>query len=209
MDGELQLEQTAAKEQKPQGPAAALFDCAEVFVWTVVCVMLLLICAFRVCKVSGPSMNNTLLDGQTLVVSNLLYTPDTGDIVVFHQISDVYDQFNEPIVKRVIATGGEFVKIDFKASKLYVSEDASFEEDEVLDERAYALFENPNGVWKESFYQSEAVYAVPEGYLFVLGDNRNVSADSRSQYVEFVDERSVLGRVFVRVTPLSKFGKVD
>ena len=203
-----QMHTDAKKPAQQQGLATSLYDYVEIFVFTVLFVILVLMCAFRLCEVSGPSMNNTLLDGEKMLVSDLFYTPDTGDIIVFHQTSEVYDQFNEPIVKRVIATGGEFVKIDFKANAVYVSQDAVFTADEILDESDYAYFANPNGVWKEAAYQDEAIYEVPEGHLFVMGDNRNISADSRSQYVEYVDERCVLGKVLLRITPFNKFGKV-
>ncbi len=196
------------KENTKKGAAHVLLDYMEMFVLTIAVVILLLSFFFRLCVVSGPSMNNTLLDGEKLIVSDLFYTPDTGDIIVFHQTSDLYDQFNEPIVKRVIATSGEFVKIDYKQNKVYVSADETFTEDEVLDESAYAHFEKPDGVWKESLVADEKIFAVPEGHLFVMGDNRNVSADSRGVQVSFVDERRVLGKVLFRITPFNKFGKV-
>lgn len=188
--------------------SASLFEYAEMFVFAAVAVILLMTFALRLCVVSGPSMNNTLLNGERLLVSDLFYTPEQGDIIVFHQTSDTNDTFNEPIVKRVIATGGQFVKIDYVAAKLYVSNDDVFEENEILNESDYAYFSN--GIWRESAMgKSVDVYHVPEEHLFVLGDNRNVSADSRYAEVSFVDERRVLGRVLCRLTPFSKLGKVE
>jgi signal peptidase I len=196
------------KENTKKGAALILLDYVEMFVFTIVIVILMLSFFFRLCVVSGPSMNNTLLDGEKLIVSDLFYTPKTGDIIVFHQTSDLYDTFNEPIVKRVIATGGEFVKIDYKQNKVFVSADKEFTEDELLDESTYAHFEKPDGIWKESLHTDEKVFEVPEGHLFVMGDNRNVSADSRGVQVGLVDERRVLGKVLFRITPFDKFGKV-
>ena len=194
----------SAKEKAHAGAIHAVFDYVEMMVFTVAAVVLLLSFCFRLCVVSGPSMNNTLLNGEKLIVSNLFYTPDTGDIIVFHQTSDVNDKFNEPIVKRVIATGGEFVKVDYAQNKVYVSSDNEFTEDEVLTED-YIIPGKPNYLPSAT---NVYVYEVPEGHLFVMGDNRPVSADSRYGAVEFVDERRVLGKVLLRVTPFTKFGKV-
>ena len=198
--------QNQNSENKKTSGAHVMLDYVEMFVMTVFVVILLLSFAFRLCQVSGDSMNQTLLNGEHLVVSNLFYTPKTGDIIVFHQTSDLYDQFNEPIVKRVIATGGQYVKIDYFDGKVYVSSDETFTEDEILDESYYVYLDI--GKWKEHGLPDKT-FAVPEGYLFVLGDNRNNSADSRSHQVGLVDERRVLGKVLFRLTPFTTFGKVE
>ena len=165
-------------------------------------VVLLLIFGARLCVVSGDSMKNTLFHGEQLVVSDLFYTPRSGDIIVLHQTGSIY---NEPIVKRVIATGGQHVRIDYMNSKVYVSDDATFTEDEIIDESSYAYFDK-TGQWKEAAsLTAPEDFAVPEGHLFVLGDNRNVSADSRTDEIGMVDARRVLGKVLFRLAPFKIF----
>ena len=187
-----------------QSFAASMYDVVEMFVLAVVFVILLLTLCFRLCRVDGPSMNQTLQDGEPLIVSNLFYTPKRGDIIVFHQTNgerettSPLNRYNEPIVKRVIATGGQHVKLDYAAKKVYVSDDETFEESDVIDESyAYFMTSRKTDKWIQNSKVTE--YHVPEGYLFVMGDNRNNSADSRSPEVGFVDERRVLGRVLFKL----------
>lgn len=187
-----------------QSFAASMYDFVEMFVLAVVFVILLLTLFFRLCRVDGPSMNQTLQDGEPLIVSDLFYTPKNGDIIVFHQTNgerettSPLNRYNEPIIKRVIATGGQHVKLDYAAKKVYVSEDGTFDENDVIDE-SYAYFKTLDGTDKWIQNSKVTEYHVPEGYLFVMGDNRNNSADSRSPEVGFVDERRVLGRVLFKL----------
>lgn len=183
--------------------AASIFEYFEMLVFAAIAVILLMTFAFRLCVVKGGSMNNTLLNGERLLVSDIFYTPKQGDIIVFHQTSDT-EWLNEPIVKRVIATEGQYVKLDYDRDKVYVSADEVFTEDEMLNESAYAFFEG--GHWVGS---STRTYLVPEGHVFVLGDNRNNSVDSSDPRISFVDTRRILGKVLCRITPLSKFGPVS
>ncbi len=183
----------------------SVYDTVEMLVMAVIAVFLVFMCFVRPCRVDGTSMNNTLENGEMLLVSSLFYTPSQGDIVVFHQTSETDLRYNEPIVKRIIATGGQYVMIDAEAGVVYVSDDKNFTADEALDE-SYAYYED--GIFKDHYRVSGKVFEVPEGHLFVMGDNRNNSADSRVPAIGLVDQRRLLGRVILRITPFDKFGTV-
>lgn len=146
---------------------------------------------FRVVVVSGTSMNNTLLNGDyLLVLSNIFYhEPKYGDIIVASKES--FDN-GAPIVKRVIATEGQVVDIDFELGIVYVGD--SLETLKPLEEPYTMTATNvEEGV---SF-----PLTVDEGCLFVMGDNRNGSKDSRDEEIGLVDKREVIGKVFFLFLP--------
>ena len=157
-------------------------------------VLLIFSLCLRVVVVSGPSMNNTLYDGDWLVVLNNVFyrEPKAGDIVVASK--DAFENGN-PIIKRVIATEGQTVDIDFTAGIVYV--------DGVALDEPYTL--TPTNL-------AEGVpfpVVVSEGSLFVMGDNRNGSKDSRSYEIGLVDKREILGRAVFLVFPGTSKGRVD
>ncbi len=196
----------SSKQKAPQngGFAANLVEYVEMFVFAVIFVIVIMTFCVRLCEVDGPSMNRTLQHGEKLIISDLFYKPETGDVIVFHQADSDVAYYNKPIVKRVIATEGQHVRIDYSNGLVFVSSDATFTDDEVLDERAYAYIEG--GAWKEALLgQEPEVFCVPEGHLFVMGDNRNNSADSRNPHIGMVSEASVLGRAVLRISPFTVF----
>ena len=188
------------EEKESFSLARELYDIIEILVVAACIVLILYTFAARLCRVDGGSMDVTLADGQMLVVSNINYTPKYGDIIVFHQTSSGIG-LNEPIVKRVIATGGQTIDIDFTTWTVTITDKDGTSR--VLNEDSYRYLDCGYATrlsdWDYPLY-------VPEGYLFVMGDNRNNSSDSRSGWVGLVDERRVLGKALVRLTPLSKFG---
>ncbi len=179
-----------------------LFDLLETVIIALAIAFFIFTSGIRLCSVDGPSMQNTLQDKENLIVSNWFYTPQIGDIVVFHQTGEI----NKPLVKRIIATEGQFVMIDTDNARVYVSKDREFTEDEALSEPYVYLL---GGVMQNNYNASGKVFEVPEGHVFVMGDNRNNSTDSRSETIGFVDERRILGKVVLRLTPFSNFGKVE
>lgn len=187
-------------EKKKTSFASELIDYVEIFVFAVCAVLLVFSFFVRVCRVDGPSMNNTLIHNEILITSNIAYKPQQNDIIVFHQTNEQRNVFNEPIVKRVIATEGHFVKIDFENSIVYVSEDNVFDASDILDESEYVFIDGGR------YYMNGTMETyVPEGKIFVMGDNRNHSSDSRSESIGLVDTRRVLGKVVLRIFPFKKF----
>lgn len=182
-----------------------LFDVLETLVIAICAVFLIFMCGLRLCRVDGDSMLKTLHDGENLIVCDWFYKPKTGDIIVFHQTSEIDLRLNEPIVKRVIATEGQFVMIDAETATVYVSDDENITSADALDE-PYAYIEF--GKMFDAYDISGKIMQVPKDCVFVLGDNRNNSTDSRYAGIGFVDERRILGKVVLRLTPFDKFGLI-
>ena len=155
--------------------------------------LLVLLLLFRIVIVSGPSMNNTLIDGDyLLLLSNNIYkNPQQGDVIVASKKSF---KDGEPIIKRVIATEGQMVDIDFEAGIVYV-------DSEPLQE-SYTL--TPTNLAEGVRFP----VVVEEGCIFVMGDNRNMSKDSRNPEIGLIDKREVLGKAFFLIIPGTDGGEV-
>lgn len=188
----------AADKQKSF--SRAVIEQLELMVIVFAVIVLLFSFAARICQVSGDSMKDTLLHTENVLVSNLFYTPKRGDIIVFHQTGESSGDYNEPIVKRVIGVAGDTVKIEHTKNEMKVTVTDKDGNSTVLEED-YIRYDRPT-------YQDSVTY-VEEGTVFVLGDNRSSSADSRSHHIGLVDTRRILGKVVTRLTPFSRFGAVD
>ena len=196
--------------KKNLGIAAKAFDVLEMFAWSMFVVFMLFTFAIRLCSVDGDSMQNTLYNGENLLLYSVGYTPEQDDIIVFH-LTDPNEKthLEKTLVKRVIATGGQTVQINFYTTDIYV--------DGEKYEDSHAVFKLLDGSATESYtmpFTNGVPYdrrtgvlelTVPENMLFVMGDNRNNSRDSRDAAILFVDERCVLGKVIARVSPFTVF----
>ena len=170
------------EKEKPK-EKMTLYDWVQCIVGALVVGIVVFMFIGRVIGVSGSSMYPTLHDTDKIVISDLFYTPERGDIVVVQT-----DTFGEdPIVKRIIATEGQTVDIDFANGIVYV--DGEAQDEPYINELTHD---------REDF---AGKVTVPEGCVFLMGDNRNASTDSRSHHVGMVDERCVLGKVYIILMP--------
>ena len=218
---EKEIEETAQTEKKglfskkpkeKKTPVREVFDWVEIIALSLAFVLLTFSYIARQARVDGSSMRETFHHGESIVISNLFYTPKQGDVIVFQVPNSPLT--TEPIIKRVIAVGGQTVYIDFDNWKVYVYDDASLTVDQVLatvhplDEpyieamreklESYTVM---NG--KNSYGGYTYPLTVEKGKLFCMGDNRNGSTDSRWTILGPVDERYVLGKVLFRIYPLT------
>ena len=180
---EAQAGQEDASQKKEEG--RDLYEWTQALVCSVLAVVLLFTFVVRLIGVDGHSMVPTLQDGDRLLVLNSLWDSDYeyGDIVVLRKESFL----EEPIVKRVIATEGQTVDIDFASGSVYV--DGELLEEDYINELTYV----DEG--------TQFPLTVPEGSIFVMGDNRNHSSDSRSSDLGTVDTRYVIGKAVFLLFP--------
>lgn len=167
------------------------YDWIEAIVFSIAAVVLLFTFVFRIVGVDGDSMQNTLQNGDRVVLSILNYHPRQGDIVV---LTTKAPDIDKPIIKRVIAVGGQTVNIDYRTGNVYV--DGKLLKETYIKDPTEFQGVNPVSM----------PVRVPEGCVFVMGDNRNNSYDSRSSAIGNVDERYIMGHAIVRIFPLAKLG---
>lgn len=161
-----------------------IYDWVSSIIVAVIAVVVLLTFCFRIIDVDGRSMEPTLINTDKVVVTNLFYTPNDGDVVVISH----GEEYDKPLVKRVIATEGQKIRIDFAKNEVYV--------DDKLIEEPYIQGETIPG-------DAQIPEVVPEGKVFVLGDNRGISLDSRYQEVGLIDVTSIIGKAQFVIIPHS------
>ncbi len=181
-------------------PSDDILDWCDSFVFSLFIIILIFMFVLRIVEVDGSSMYPTLNDKDTILITHMFSDPEPGDIVVLNS-----DALNKTIIKRVIGIEGQTVEIDYSESKIYV--DGVELKEDYLSGSALSMRELDQ--FNKMYYNESTgryEYVVPEGYIFVLGDNRNNSTDGRM--IGFVSVDSILGKAFVRIFPIKKFGLI-
>jgi signal peptidase I len=153
--------------------------------------MLILTFVMRTVRVNGISMEPTLINGEQIIARSLLYEPAAGDIVIV----DSGISYGEPLVKRVIGAGGDTININFETGEVFVN-------DKLIEEKYISA--PTTRAFDVSF-----PLTVPNGKVFLMGDNRPLSKDSRSSEIGLIDKRDILGKVFLRLFPINRLGTVE
>lgn len=171
-----------------------VMDLVESIIVSVFTVLLIFTFLFKVATVDGASMENTLHEDDKLIVSHMFYEPEAGDIIILNSGLKDANLNRKKLVKRVIATEGQVVDIDFETGKVTV-DGVELHEDYIKELIAHKPFNNA--------FDSYPV-TVGEGKCFVMGDNRNNSLDSRE--IGLIPYEDVIGQVVFRIYPFSGIG---
>ena len=188
--GELS-EKEEIEEVQPVTVTSVVFEWGNALFTALVVVVLLLTFVFRQVTVNGQSMTDTLQSGDRLIVTNFMYEPQNGDIVVISHGNN----YSEPIIKRVIATEGQSLSINYDTGEVVV--------DGVLLDEDYI-----KGITKQIRNPLDIPSVIPEGCIFVMGDNREGSLDSRSTDIGLIPVENVIGKAEFRIYPFSTFGSI-
>ena len=180
-----------SRPQATEAPASKawmfFYEWIDSVMGAIIIIFILFTFLFRAVGVDGKSMMPTLQNGDWLAISGINFEPHRGDIVVVTQPNEVH----EPLIKRIIAVGGETIDINFVTHEVKIN-------GETIDEPYIA---EPT---RRSF-DVEFPLAIPEGFVFVMGDNRNNSTDSRASGVGLIDKRYILGKTLFRFFPFGGF----
>lgn len=182
------LDEEEQDKKKKDNSAEDMLDWLEMLITVFFAVVLVFTFIFRIAIVDGESMVPTLEDKDKLVVSHLFYEPADGDVVIVNSKG-----LGKVIVKRVIATENQTVDVDYSEGKVYV-------DGQLLDEP----YINEPTITDFGFHDYPVT--VPAGHVFVMGDNRNHSTDSRAESVGFVDKSDIMGKAVFRIWPFNKLG---
>lgn len=195
----------APEAQEQEGWRQSLFEWLELLAIVLVIIVTLFTFVVSIVGVDGSSMYPTLHNRDLMLVQRIAYTPQQGDVIVLRKDNTFA---NQALVKRVIATGGQTVYIDYDANTITV--DGEVLEEPYLNYEFDDLYGSDymaDRVDLDPQYVNQA-FTVPEGCVFVCGDNRNHSSDSRVAQLGIVDERYVIGRVLMVFFPFADFGLV-
>lgn len=172
-------------ENKKSSVIENVFDFIEVAVFALVMVAVLFAFFIRIVGVDGGSMMNTLQHEDRLLLVKAFYSPERGDIVVVNRDN------NTPLIKRVIAVEGDTLEINPQTYEVILN-------GEVLEE--------PYVDYPTLLFDMNGPVTIPEGHVFVMGDHRDASHDSRKNDIGFVDEDDIVGKAVFRFYPLQSFG---
>ena len=171
--------------------SAFCFDWSETIVQSFILIVVLITFIFRGFVVTGQSMMDTLLDGDRVAVFRWKYVPKNGDVVVIKH----GEKFDKPIIKRVIATEGQSLKINFSDGSVIVD----------------GVKLNETYIKERMWLRGNAVIpsVVPEGKCFVMGDNRNHSSDSRDKTIGLIPNENIIGKAKFVFYPFNRIRIIE